>query len=318
MLDVVALGELLIDFTPAGNSEKGMDLYECNPGGAPANVLAVLSRLKKSTAFIGKVGDDGFGVMLKNTLEKIGVGTDGLILEKAANTTITFVKLDADGNRNFMFYRKPGADVLLSIEEVKLNLIDNSKIFHYGSVSMTDEPSRTATLEAAAYAKKQGKLITYDPNLRRLLWNDENEAKELIFEGMKYADVLKISEEELEFLTDTKDLSIGTSYLLDKFSLKLIFVTLGADGCYFRSLNGMGSVSGFDIKAIDTTGAGDAFFGGVIYKLLEINKNITDLTSDEIRSITCFGNAVGELATTKKGAITIMPDLEQIEDLISK
>jgi sugar/nucleoside kinase (ribokinase family) len=228
------------------------------------------------------------------------------------------VKLDDRGDRSFMFYRKPGADVLITSEEIKYSLIDEALVFHYGSVSMTDEPSRSATLNSAAYARKHNKLITYDPNLRRLLWKDESEAREVILEGMKYADIVKLSEEELEFVTGIKDISEGTSYLMDKFKLGIIFVTLGAEGCYYRTSNCTGSIRGFGVEVVDTTGAGDAFLGGVIYKLLDINKKISVLTQEEMNTVARFGNAVGALAATKKGTISIMPDLVQIENLLSK
>lgn len=313
MFDVVALGELLIDFTPVGKSEKDNDLYECNPGGAPANVLAVLAKLERKTAFIGKVGKDSFGTLLKGVLDKNNISSKGLKFSDDVNTTITFVSLDNSGDRAFMFYRKPGADMMLKEDEIDYELIKDSKIFHFGSVSMTSEPCRTATLKAAAYARKNGLIVSYDPNLRILLWRNKEEARNQILEGMKYADILKISEEELEFITGFKDFQEGTAYLKNVYDIKLIFVTLGSEGCFYRAGNIIGKVDGYKTNAIDTTGAGDAFLGGALYKIIEIDKELTKLHDSDMRQIVSFANAVGALVTTKKGAISVMPDKAEIE-----
>ena len=317
MHDIVALGELLMDFTPVGKSEKGNSIFECNPGGAPANVLAAMAKMGKNTAFIGKVGKDSFGFILKEVLENNHICSEGLNLSEVINTTITFVNLDENGDRTFMFYRKPGADMMLTEDEVNYDLIKESKIFHFGSVSMTSEPSRTATLKAAKYAKENGILVSYDPNLRIALWNNEEEARTQILEGMKYADIVKISEEELEFITGIKDFEAGTAYLKDKYEIKIIFVTLGAAGCFYRALMNTGKKSGYKVAAIDTTGAGDSFLGGALYQILEIGKQLTDLDKCDMEKIIGFANAVGALVTTKKGAISIMPDKNEVEKLMN-
>lgn len=316
MYDVVALGELLIDFTPVGKSSKGCNIFEQNPGGAPANVLALLAKLGKKTAFIGKVGEDQFGISLKETLDNLHIDTTGLILSKEFNTTLAFVHLNDKGDRSFSFYRNPGADMMLTKDELKLDLIDKSKIFHFGSLSLTNEPAISATLKALDYVKGKNKLISYDPNLRPALWHDLNFAKAQITKGLNYADILKISEEELLFITDISDLEKGTKYLLDTYNMKLIFVTLGEKGCFYRCNNNYGIVESFTVNSVDTTGAGDSFLGAVLYKLLD--KDIDNLSLDELIQIVKFANAVGALVTTKKGSISIMPDLKSINSILKK
>lgn len=317
MYDVVALGELLMDFTPVGKSEKGNDIFECNPGGAPANVLAALAKMGKKTAFIGKVGKDSFGFILKEVLENNHISSEGLRLSEEINTTITFINLDKNGDRDFMFYRKPGADMMLRSDEVDYNLIKKSKIFHFGSVSMTSEPCKSATLKAAKYAEENGILVSYDPNLRIPLWNNKEQARMQILEGMKYVDILKISEEELEFITGIKDLEEGTAYLKDGYDIKVIFITMGSEGCFYRAPGNTGKLAGYKVTAIDTTGAGDSFLGGALYKILEIGKQLTDLNKSDMEDIIGFANAVGALVATKKGAISIMPEKREIEKLMN-
>jgi fructokinase len=328
MYDVVAIGELLIDFIPGGISEAGNVLFERNPGGAPGNVLSILAKLGKKTAFISKVGVDQFGEFLISVMKDIGIDTKGIVTTGEANTTLAFVHLDKSGDRSFSFYRKPGADMLLNEKETDLNLVTNTKIFHFGSVSMTHEPSRSATLHAVKTARDNGAIISYDPNLRPPLWDDLNEAKNIIEMGFEYADLLKVSEEELEFLTGFKDLEKGSEIIYKKYGIRLILVTLGSNGCFYRlaSRNGgksgsqTGSQSGsqtgrldtYNVKTIDTTGAGDAFLGAFLYKLLESNKTPADLGDDELKQMIDFSNAAGSLATVKKGAIPAMPDLEAI------
>ncbi|HZJ82955.1 MAG TPA: carbohydrate kinase, partial [Clostridia bacterium] len=264
MMDVVALGELLIDFTPGGVSPDGNELFERNPGGAPANVLASLSRLGGAGGFIGKVGEDQFGYFLRDVLDQNGINSKGLIFSEEANTTLAFVHLEEDGERNFSFYRKPGADIMLREDEVNVELIDDARIFHFGSLSMTQEPSRSATLRAVEYAKQKGKTITYDPNWRPPLWETDGAAKEGMSIGLSYADILKISEEELAFLIGESNLQKGTGLLAD-MGITMILVTLGSEGCFYRYPKGIGNVKGFNVTAVDTTGAGDAFFGGFLY-----------------------------------------------------
>ncbi|WP_426452194.1 carbohydrate kinase family protein [Paenibacillus sp. S-38] len=314
--DVTALGEVLIDMTPAGISDKGYPLYESNPGGAPANVLAALSKLGKRTAFIGKVGADGFGTYLRDTLQNCAIDTSGLVFTEEANTTMAFVHLSEDGDRSFSFFRKPGADRLLEAAEVSAELLAQSRIFHFGSISMTHEPSAEATRYAVAEAKAAGALISFDPNLRMPLWSDASHAKAMMEYGLGCADVVKISEEELEFLTGLTDLAAGSLQLAERFGIPLILVTLAEKGSFYRFSGVTGQVPGYAVSTVDTTGAGDAFLGGVLYGLLEKDRRLSALQEEDIRQVVTFANAVGALATTVKGAIPAMPDLAAIRALI--
>lgn len=316
MMDVVALGELLIDFTPVGKSENGNVLFERNPGGAPANVLAALAKLGKRTAFIGKVGDDQFGRFLSGVLEGIGIDTAGMVYSREINTTLAFVHLNEEGDRSFSFYRKPGADMMLEERELNMPLVEQATVFHFGSISMTHEPAKSATLKAVKHAKENGVLVSFDPNLRPALWNDLEEARKTIREGMRYADIVKISEEELEFITGITDLEQGSKILYDQFETQLIFITLGSKGCYYRAGNQTGQKSGYTVKTTDTTGAGDAFLGGALFQIIESRQAIAHLSMDDIGIIVSFANAVGALATTKKGAIPAMPVMEEVEALM--
>jgi fructokinase len=251
MFDVTALGELLIDFTPAGDSRQENLCFERNPGGAPANVLTAISKLGGKTAFIGKVGDDIFGHYLSQVLKDNNICTEGLKFSKLAKTTLAFVQLNADGDRSFSFYRNPGADTTLEASEVNYPLIEQSRVFHFGSLTLTDEPSRSATISAVKHAKKSGCIISYDPNLRPALWADIGQAKTQILSLLQYADILKISEEELVFITGTNDLIKGSNELSDKYDIKLILITRGADGCFFRYGDEASNVPTFNqIKAV--------------------------------------------------------------------
>ena len=314
MPDVVALGEALIDFTPMGVSENGNPVFERNPGGAPANVLSFLSNLGIDTAFIGKVGDDMFGRALKNIFDKIGINTGNMILSKKYNTTLSFVELDKTGDRSFCFVRNHGADKMLEESEVDFSLLDKAKIFHFGGVSLTEEPARSTTLAAAAEAKKRGLLISYDPNFRPFLWHGN--AAEILLEGLKFADILKVSDEECRLLSGKESLSEGTEYLSTAYGVKLVFVTMGADGSAFRLDNYYTEQHTFKVKTIDTTGAGDAFLGAVLFSILKSGKSLSELTVNDINKYMQFANAAGSLVTTKKGAILSMPSLEQINGLI--
>lgn len=317
MYDVTALGELLIDFTPAGKSASDNQLFERNPGGAPANVLVALSRLGKKTAFIGKVGRDQFGHFLKETINNLNIETSGLVLDAQVNTTLAFIHLDSHGDRSFSFYRNPGADIMLNEKEINFDLIKHSKIFHFGSVSMTAEPARTANLKAAEYARQSKVLVSYDPNFRRPLWNNLETAKEVMLQGLALADILKVSEEELEFLTGTSDITDGSKLLQQYGNTQLIFVTLGINGCFFRLGDQTGLVPTYSVSTVDTTGAGDAFWGGVLYKITERKNLLLDLTTNELNEIADFGNAMGAVTTTKKGAIPAIPDLKQIRQFMN-
>ncbi|MCM3727392.1 carbohydrate kinase [Neobacillus cucumis] len=317
MYDITALGEVLIDFTPSGFSENGGTLFEQNPGGAPANVLAVLSKFQKRTRFIGKVGNDRFGIFLRNTLEQIHVDTAGVVISEHTNTTLAFVHLDHTGDRTFSFYRDPGADTTLEIDEVNFDTIKNSRIFHFGSLSLTHNPSAETTLAAASFAKENGVLISFDPNLRESLWGNLDYAKEMMFKGLQLSDVVKISEEELVFLTGVSDLEKGSKIICDHYQVPLLFITLGGNGCFFRHGENTGIVPGYTVNVQDTTGAGDGFLGGVLYKVLEKNGKIDNLSKEELTEIASFANAVGALATTKRGAILSMPTLNETLTLIT-
>lgn len=312
MFDVVALGELLIDFAPMGER-----VFQANAGGAPANVLASLVKLEGSGAFIGMVGNDDFGRMLESDIKKAGINASGLRFTDKASTTMAFVQLDEHGDRSFTFARKPGADMLLTEADVDYSLIDSGRIFHFGSVSMTAGPCSETTLAAARYAHSKGIIVSYDPNLRPPLWDNLEHARQAIIEGMQYCDILKISEEELEFITGKSDLEFGTMELHDKYGVQLILVTLGPKGCFYRCPAGCGRLPTFDVHVVDTTGAGDAFLGGVLWQISRMDITSPDAISlSEMEKIVEFANAVGALATSKKGAISIMPTMEQVQNCI--
>lgn len=318
MYDVTALGELLIDLTPDDSSQPGKVVFERNPGGAPANVLAGLAKLGKKTCFIGKVGDDPFGHYLKQVLLTINISCEGLSFAHKANTTLAFVHLDESGDRSFSFYRNPGADTELTEEDINKNIVAQTKIFHFGSLSLTNEPAASTTLNTVQLAKELRKVVSYDPNLRELLWKDLVHAKKMIIEGLKYANLLKLSEEELEFITGQTDLEEGTKQLVEQYDTELIFVTLGAEGCYYRKGLDTGKINSFKVTPVDTTGAGDGFFSGVLYKFLEKDKSVADLNSEDIEDMILFGNAVGAIVTTRKGAILSMPSMEEVKELMEQ
>ncbi|UOF90057.1 carbohydrate kinase [Fodinisporobacter ferrooxydans] len=315
MYDVIALGELLIDFAPEG-SDLHKNLFLANPGGAPANVLVALSKMGRRTAFIGKVGLDKFGTSLKETLESYEIDTTGLVFSDNVKTTLAFVHLDESGDRSFSFYRNPGADMTLNENEVRYDLIRQARIFHFGSLSMTNEPARAATLKAVEFAKQFGGLISYDPNLRLPLWSSSDEAKTVIVSALSYADILKVSEEELFFLTRESDVEIGSRILQKSFGLNLILVTLGAQGCFYR-LNGESAiVPGIKVNTVDTTGAGDAFVAAILHKISDdvTLNNVSQLSRTRIKEYVSFANVVAALSTTKKGGIPSMPSMAEINN----
>jgi len=314
MYDVVAIGELLIDFAPGGTTAEGNALFERNPGGAPGNVLAILAKLGRKTALISKVGEDQFGEFLISVIRDLGIETKGILTTKEANTTLAFVHLDSKGDRNFSFYRKPGADMLLNKKEVDPGLAANTEIFHFGTVSMTCEPTRGATLFAVKAAKESGALISFDPNLRPPLWENLTDAKRSIEVGLEYADILKVSKEELEFITGYEDLNKGSEYISEKYGIHLILVTLGADGCFYRLGSETGILRTYDVKTVDTTGAGDAFLGAFLYQVTEKKKALSDLNKSDMERMIDFANAAGSIATIKKGAIPAMPSIREIID----
>lgn len=313
LYDVTAIGELLIDFTMNGQSGQGNDLFEACPGGAPCNVLAMLNKLGRKTSFIGKVGEDQFGRLLKDTIEGLGIGTEGLIMDKEIRTTLAFVHTFPDGDREFSFYRKPGADMMLSEDEIDLDMIRKSKVFHFGTVSMTDEPARTATKKALKTAKEAGCLITFDPNLRPPLWGSLDDAKEQIEYGFQYCDVLKISDNEIQFVSGKEDYDEGIRYLQEKYQIPLIFLTMGKDGsrAYYKDMRV--ERKGFAVKAIETTGAGDTFCGCAVNGVL--THGLNNLTEEILEDILTYANAGAALITMKKGAIRSMPEPEDIKRL---
>ena len=318
MYDVVAMGELLIDFTCVSKDGEGYPTMAAHPGGAPANFLAALAKFGTSAALLGKVGNDAFGKLLVGTLNQAGIGTSGIIMADDVFTTLAFVTLDETGNREFSFSRKPGADTCLSYDELNMELIDNAKVFHFGTLSLTDEPARTTTYKAVAYAKNAGKLITYDPNLRKPLWKDLEEAKKQLIWGMTMADVVKISDEEVEFLWGL-GVEEGADYILKNFGVKLVFVTCGADGCYFKNAVASGKVPSLsNIKVVDTTGAGDIFGGSAVYKLLQTGKAPDTLNEEDLREVVTFACTSAGLSTTKPGGISSVHEYQQVLDRIAQ
>ncbi|MEK8127926.1 carbohydrate kinase [Paenibacillus filicis] len=315
MYDVLAIGESLIDLTPCGMSEQGHPLYEANPGGAPTNVLAALSKLGKKTAFIGKVGQDAFGRQLEAAMKASGIDRTGLVFDSRTPTTLACVHLDGQGDRSFSFYRNPGADLELQPGEVDTGLIDRASMFHFGSVSLSGEPSRTATFQAVMHAKRKNKLISYDPNLRESLWSDLDEARRMILQGMPYADIVKISGEELTFVTGEPDMDLAIGQLYNRYCIPLIFVTLGEQGCVFNLRGERGCLPVYPVEAVDTTGAGDAFMAAVLYQVLEYSGTLDAITLADMEQFVHFACAAGALAATKRGGIPAMPALADIQRL---
>lgn len=314
--DVVAMGELLIDFAMAGESGQGNQMFEACPGGAPCNVLAMLNQLGKKTAFIGKVGNEQFGKLLKSTIEEIGIESKGLLMDEEIPTTLAFVHTFPDGDREFSFYRKPGADMMLEKTEVDYDLIRRAKIFHFGTLSMTDEPVRTTTKEALAAAKEAGCLISFDPNLRPPLWKSLDTAKEMMEYGFEYCDILKISDNEIQFVSGKEDYDEGIKYLQEKYGIPLILLTLGKDGsrAYYKDMRV--EQGGFSLETIETTGAGDTFCGSALSGVLD--REFENLTEQELKEILVFSNAAAALITTRKGAIRSMPKKSEVEELLCR
>lgn len=315
MFDVVALGELLIDFTTQSTDGDGYPTMAAHPGGAPSNFLAALSRYGVKTALLGKVGDDRFGAMLCTTLEQAGVGAQGVLRDPEAFTTLAFVTVDGGGERSFSFARKPGADTRLCFEDLDLSLIDQAKIFHFGSLSLTDEPVRTATRKAIAYARERGKLITYDPNLRTPLWPSEEMARQQILWGLLQADVVKISDEEVRFLWDCSP-EEGADRLLKDYGVKLAMVSMGPDGCYLKNPGADCRVLTPAVHPVDTTGAGDIFGGAAISRLLRLNKAPGELNQEELTAVARFATTAASLSTERFGGIPSIPDAEEVLSLL--
>lgn len=312
MSDVVAIGELLIDFSLEGSDSEGYPTMKAHPGGAPANYLACLSKLGARTGFIGKVGSDFFGRALARTLSDAGIDTRGLIVADDVFTTLAFVTLDESGDREFSFARKPGADTQLASSELRLDVIDEAGVLHFGSLSLTDEPSRSACRYAVEYARSRGKLISYDPNLRKPLWADMSVAREQMLWGLTQSDVVKISDEEVDFLFGLSP-EDGVSYITANYPAELVFVTCGADGCYYGTKTIRGHADGMKgIKPVDTTGAGDIFGGSAMWMLLRSGKAPQHLTADDLRAISSFACCCAGLSTTRPGGISSIPSREEV------
>lgn len=312
MTDVVALGELLIDFACRSTDAAGYPTMAALPGGAPANFLAALTKFGAKTALMGKVGSDAFGKLLLGTLQSAGIGTEGMLVDDNFFTTLAFVTLDETGDREFSFARKPGADTQVRFEELNLSLIDEAKVFHFGTLSLTDEPARTATYKAVAYAKKAGKLITYDPNLRKPLWKSLETCKEQMMWGLSQADVVKISDEEVDFLFGL-GVEEGAKHILSNYGVQLVFVTCGAEGCFFSNSTAQGHVPSLSgIKVVDTTGAGDIFGGSAVWKLLQHGIAPAELTQVQLRDIASFACTAAGLSTTKPGGIPSVPSYQEV------
>ena len=316
MIDVTALGEILIDFTPYGKSEAGQRVFEQNPGGAPANVLACLNKCGKKTAFIGKVGNDMHGQFLVDVLNDSEICTDGVVVDDSVFTTLAFVALSDTGERSFSFARKPGADTCLTQEELKEEIIRDSKVFHIGSLSLTAEPARGTTFKALEIAKEAGCIVSYDPNYRAPLWD----SKEAAIQGMRsvvsYVDVMKISDEETALLTDIVEPEGAARKLVD-MGVSVVAVTLGADGALVCTKEGSIVIEGFKADMVDTTGAGDSFWGGFLKCLLESGKKPKDVSLQEAAEFATYGNAVASLCVEKRGAIPAMPSLDEIKERMS-
>ena len=314
--DVIALGELLIDFTMNGQSEQGNNMFEACPGGAPCNVLALLNKMGKKTAFIGKVGKDQFGALLRDTITEAGIDASNLMVDENVNTTLAFVHTFPDGDREFSFYRNPGADMMLTADEVNPEVVKDTKVFHFGTLSMTHEGVREATKKAVETAKANGCLVSFDPNLRPPLWNSLDLAKEQMEYGFGKCDILKISDNEIQFVSGKEDYDEGIAYLQETYNIPLILLTMGKDGsrAYYKDMRV--ERPGFSVKAIETTGAGDTFCGSSLNYL--VYHDFENLTEEQLGEMLTFANAAAALVTTKKGAIKAMPVKEEVLELIQK
>lgn len=317
LYDVTALGELLIDFTQNGLSSQGNGLFEANPGGAPCNVLAMLQNCGKKTAFIGKVGNDGFGNELKQVLDNIGINTTNLKFDNNIHTTLALVHTKEDGDRDFSFYRNPGADMMLTEDEIDEETIKNSKIFHFGTLSMTDEGVRCATKKAINIAKENNVIVSFDPNLRPPLWNSLDEAKEQIKYGLSKCDFLKISDEELTFVTNKNTIQDGVKVLKEDYNISLILVTMGKEGskAFYKDIV-VEAKPFINPNTIETTGAGDTFCACSLNYILE--HGLEDLKEEDLQNMLLFANAAASLITTKKGALKVMPKKEEVDQFLKE
>ena len=314
--DVTALGELLIDFTENGTSAQGNPIMEANPGGAPCNVLAMLERLGKKTAFIGKVGKDMFGNQLKAAVEEVGIDTRALIMDEEVHTTLAFVHTYPDGDRDFSFYRNPGADMMLTEEEIPEELILETRIFHFGTLSMTHEKVRRATKKAVAIAKQAGAIISFDPNIREPLWNSMDEAREQVLYGLGQCHILKISDNEIQWLTGKNDYTEAVKWIREKYDIPLILVSMGKEGSRAYYQDRMVEKAPFiNENTIETTGAGDTFCACVLHYICK--HGLENLTEKNLKEMLTYANAAASIITTRKGALRVMPRPEEIEALIA-
>lgn len=311
MTDITAIGEILIDLTQSGLTEQGIPRFDANPGGAPANLAVAASRLGAKTAFVGRVGRDSYGDFLRRTLEENQVDVSGMSVDPVQHTTLAIVSLDAKGERSFSFYRDPSADVNLCFEDVPAELLQHTRVLHFGSVSLTAEPSRSATLLAAKAAKEQGAWISYDPNYRASLWPDEQTAIRQMMEPLPLVDILKISDEELPLLTGMTDPERGSARLAEK-GPELILVTLGADGAFYRFGGKTGHVPGVKVTVGDTNGAGDTFFGALLSRLVK-KESLEKLGMEELEAMIAFANRAAAITTSRHGAIPAMPTLKEVD-----
>ena len=318
MSDVLTLGELLIDFAPFSTNEAGYPILSANPGGAPGNFLAALTKYGMRTAMIGKVGDDMFGRLLVKTVREAGIDVSGIIIDPDQFTTLAFVSLDENGNRDFSFARKPGADTCITPEEVDEAMIEDTKVFHFGTLSLTNEPAISATRKAIALAKEKGKIISLDPNLRKPLWKSEEDAKTAIEWSLRQADIIKISDEEVEFLWGLSP-EEGAEKLLKEYGASLVYVTLGPKGCYAATQNVSCQVASPHIDhVVDTTGAGDIFGGSAMSRFLVLEKKADELTEEDLYNIVRFACTAASLSTRKHGGINSIPEEEEVLTLISQ
>ena len=314
--DVIALGELLIDFIGNGISSQGNPLFEANPGGAVCNVLAMLNKLGHKTGFVGKVGEDIFGNQLKQILKDIGIDISGLLMDKEVRTTLAFVANDASGERSFSFYRNPGADMMMRADEISEDMIKDAEVFHFGTLSMTHESVREATKKALDIAKKNHLLISFDPNLRESLWDTLDNAKQQVDYGLRFCDVLKISDNEIRWFTGEEDFDEGVRILQERYHIPMILLSMGKDGSrvYYRNMRV--EVPGFiQENTIETTGAGDTFMGSCLHFVLK--KGLDNFAEDDLREMLTFANAAASIITTRKGALKVMPTPEEVFELIS-
>lgn len=313
--DVVALGELLIDFTDNGMSSQGNPVFEANPGGAPCNVLSMLARLGHRVSFIGKVGNDMFGNQLEEAIAEVGIDTSGLMKDTEVNTTLAFVHTLEGGDRDFSFYRKPGADMMLSIDDLRTDLLTDCKVFHFGTLSMTAEGCREASKKAIEIAKDTGAIISFDPNLREPLWESLETAKEQTAYGLSKCDVLKISDNEIQWFTGEADYEAGVRYLQEHYNIQLILVSLGREGSMAFSGSHKAVVPAMIREdTIETTGAGDTFGACILHQVLQ--KGLREYSVTELEEMLLFANAAASIVTTKKGALRVMPTMDEIQELL--